>query len=113
MKVTFETSSCVFMLLAYNRTKRHAMKKSLLLGLVTVLGFGHIISQKFEGIALTPPMGWNSWNKFQRDINEHLFRVIADAIVSTGMRDAGYTPKALKTIIQPCNVHMLVLTPVR
>lgn len=66
------------------------MKKSLLLGLVMVLGFCHVMSQKFEGIALTPPMGWNSWNKFQCDINEHLIREIADAMVSSGMRNAGY-----------------------
>ncbi|WP_026474418.1 hypothetical protein [Alkaliflexus imshenetskii] len=68
------------------------MKKSLLLGLVFVLGFCNVMSQKFEGIALTPPMGWNSWNKFQCDINEHLIREIADAMVSSGMRNAEDSP---------------------
>ncbi len=41
-------------------------------------------------IANTPPMGWNSWNKFGCDVSEGLIREIADAMVSTGMKDAGY-----------------------
>jgi alpha-galactosidase len=48
-------------------------------------------SQKFENLALTPPMGWNSWNKFACDVNEQMIRETADAIVSSGMKDAGYT----------------------
>ncbi len=47
-------------------------------------------SQKFENLALTPPMGWNSWNKFGCDVNEKLIRDVGDAMVSSGMRDAGY-----------------------
>jgi alpha-galactosidase len=47
-------------------------------------------AQKFEQLALTPPMGWNSWNKFACDINEDLIRQTADAMVATGMKDAGY-----------------------
>jgi len=47
--------------------------------------------QKFEGLALTPPMGWNSWNKFACNVNEKLIRQTADAMVATGMKDAGYT----------------------
>jgi alpha-galactosidase len=43
-----------------------------------------------NGLALTPPMGWNSWNKFGCNINESVIRVQADAMVSSGMRDAGY-----------------------
>ena len=38
----------------------------------------------------TPPMGWNSWNHFHRDINEQLIMDEADALVSSGMKDAGY-----------------------
>lgn len=48
-------------------------------------------SQKFQGLALTPPMGWNSWNTFQTNINEQLVKDIADVMVSSGMKDAGYT----------------------
>jgi alpha-galactosidase len=43
-----------------------------------------------NGLALTPPMGWNSWNKFGCNIDASLIRKEADAIVSSGMRDAGY-----------------------
>ena len=46
--------------------------------------------QKFDALAKTPPMGWNSWNKFQCNISEQLIRQTADAMVTTGMRDAGY-----------------------
>ena len=42
-------------------------------------------------LAATPPMGWNSWNHFHRDINDAIVRAQADAMVSSGMRDAGYT----------------------
>lgn len=44
-----------------------------------------------NGLALTPPMGWNSWNKFRTRINDQLIREIADAMVSSGMQKAGYT----------------------
>jgi len=47
-------------------------------------------SQKFDGMALTPPMGWNSWNKFACNVDENLIRGVADAMVSSGMKDAGY-----------------------
>src|ERR1700748_3123829 len=47
-------------------------------------------AQKFENLALTPPMGWNSWNTFQTNINEKLVRDIADVMVSSGMKAAGY-----------------------
>lgn len=43
-----------------------------------------------ERLALTPPMGWNSWNKFGCDVSEKLIRETADAMVRSGMRDAGY-----------------------
>ncbi|RNC65642.1 glycoside hydrolase family 27 protein [Proteiniphilum sp. X52] len=47
-------------------------------------------AQKFDQIARTPPMGWNSWNKFNCDINENIIREIADAMASNGMKEAGY-----------------------
>jgi alpha-galactosidase len=43
-----------------------------------------------NGLARTPPMGWNSWNKFGRGISDLIIREIADALVTSGMRDAGY-----------------------
>ena len=49
-----------------------------------------VLAQKFDGLADTPPMGWNSWNKFACDINENLIKEITDAMVESGLRDAGY-----------------------
>ena len=65
------------------------MKKRLCLLIslmITVPAYG----QKFEGLALTPPMGWNSWNHFGCDVNEDIIRETADMMVSSGMKDAGY-----------------------
>jgi alpha-galactosidase len=42
------------------------------------------------GRASTPPMGWNSWNRFGCRIDENLIRETADALVSSGMLSAGY-----------------------
>lgn len=47
-------------------------------------------SQNIEELALTPPMGWNSWNKFGCNVSENLIMEMADAMVESGMRDAGY-----------------------
>ncbi|UOG74001.1 glycoside hydrolase family 27 protein [Hymenobacter tibetensis] len=47
--------------------------------------------KKFENLAMTPPMGWNSWNKFACNVDEKLIREVADAMISSGMKDAGYT----------------------
>jgi alpha-galactosidase len=41
-------------------------------------------------LASTPPMGWNSWNKFGCNVGEDLIRQTADAMVASGMKDAGY-----------------------
>ncbi len=43
-----------------------------------------------NGLARTPPMGWNSWNKFAGRIDDKTVREIADAMVSSGMKKAGY-----------------------
>jgi alpha-galactosidase len=47
-------------------------------------------AQKFENMVPTPPMGWNSWNHFACNIDENIVRDVADALISTGMKDAGY-----------------------
>lgn len=44
----------------------------------------------YNGLAKTPPMGWNSWNKFQTRFDDKTVREIADALVASGMKDAGY-----------------------
>lgn len=67
------------------------MKKHHLLVLLLCLSsFLTTNAQKFENLAMTPPMGWNSWNKFACNINEELIKGIADQMVATGLRDAGY-----------------------
>ena len=43
-----------------------------------------------NGLARTPPMRWNSWNHFGCDVSDRLIRETADAMVASGMRDAGY-----------------------
>ncbi len=47
-------------------------------------------AQATPAVAATPPMGWNSWNKFGCDVSDKLIREMADAVVSTGMKDVGY-----------------------
>src|SRR4051812_20158266 len=44
-----------------------------------------------NGLARTPPMGWNTWNTFACTINETLVKQTTDLMVSSGMRDRGYT----------------------
>jgi alpha-galactosidase len=43
-----------------------------------------------NGLARTPPMGWNQWNAFGCNVTDALVRATADRFVSTGLRDAGY-----------------------
>jgi alpha-galactosidase len=64
------------------------MKKIVFLCLMSICMA--IYGQKFDQLAQTPPMGWNSWNRFNCDINEQIIRETADALVSSGMKDAGY-----------------------
>jgi alpha-galactosidase len=44
-----------------------------------------------EVLAPTPPMGWMSWNQFGPDVSDALVREMADAMVTSGMKAAGYT----------------------
>jgi alpha-galactosidase len=43
-----------------------------------------------SNLVLTPPMGWNTWNKFACNVSDELVRGMADAMVKSGMKDAGY-----------------------
>jgi len=43
-----------------------------------------------NGLAKTPPMGWNSWNKFQRRVDDKVVREVAAAMAKNAMKDAGY-----------------------
>lgn len=44
-----------------------------------------------SGLALTPPMGWNSWNHFHCGVTEEIVRAQAKAMAKNGMKNAGYT----------------------
>lgn len=49
------------------------------------------VSAQQNGLAARPPMGWNSWNHFHGKVDDATIRAQAEAMVSSGMRDAGYT----------------------
>src|SRR5450759_1144797 len=66
------------------------MKKLILFVVAVAFFFLGVSAQKYDKIAKTPPMGWNSWNKFHCDVSESLIMQMADAMVSSGMKDAGY-----------------------
>src|SRR5882762_111668 len=66
------------------------MKKTFLL--LPLIFFSLLVNaQKYKGLALTPPMGWNSWNTFQTNISEDLVKQTADLMIANGMKAAGYT----------------------
>jgi len=67
------------------------IKTTLLTALICIITGSSSFAQKFEGLAQTPPMGWNSWNTFQTNIDEPLLKGMVDTYVSSGMKDAGYT----------------------
>lgn len=66
------------------------MRKTLFMIFIFALLAKGASAQKFEKLAQTPPMGWNSWNKFGCDVSEKLIMEVADAMQSTGMAGAGY-----------------------
>jgi alpha-galactosidase len=70
---------------------------SILLFLIGVFVVSQMPSTAFAagasvsaGLALIPPMGWNSWNKFGCNVSDEMVRSMADAMVKSGMKDAGY-----------------------
>nr|WP_198999993.1 glycoside hydrolase family 27 protein [Flavobacterium sp. ASV13] len=73
------------------------MKKIILVIALSISGLGFSQGNthtqavgKFEGLAMTPPMGWNSWNTFETNIDEKLVKETADIMVSSEMAAAGY-----------------------
>ena len=65
------------------------MKEIFLIAALSV-AFNTLIAHEKHEIAKTPPMGWNSWNCFRVNIDENKIKAIADAMVESGMKDAGY-----------------------
>ncbi len=66
------------------------MRKFLMLIIILFAGIAIIHAQKFANLAPTPPMGWNSWNYYNCNINEEKVKRMADAMASNGMKEAGY-----------------------
>ncbi|HVV56237.1 MAG TPA: glycoside hydrolase family 27 protein [Mucilaginibacter sp.] len=66
------------------------MKRIIATLLMCAIAIFQSRAQENAMLAPTPPMGWNSWNIFQTNINEPLLKKMVDAYVSSGMRDAGY-----------------------
>jgi hypothetical protein len=54
----------------------------------TGTGVKTVDSSVLSDLAKTPPMGWNSWNPFGKNVSEQVIRETADSFVSTGLKDA-------------------------
>ena len=57
---------------------------------VIAVGIALSAGAQQQSLAPKPPMGWNSWNHFRGKIDDATIRTTAEAMVSSGMRDAGY-----------------------
>lgn len=57
---------------------------------LTILAMSALASITDPKLLPTPPMGFNNWSRFECNLNDTLFRTIADALVSTGLQSAGY-----------------------
>ena len=70
--------------------QKPTMRKFYLAVIVTALCIASSYAQKFTNLAPTPPMGWNSWNFYNCNINEEKIKRMADAMATNGMKEAGY-----------------------
>ena len=75
--------------MSLQKVKKNKMNKIKLSFLFTAVAILPAFSQ-INDLVKTPPMGWNSWNVFHESINENQIKEIADVMVSSGMKDAGY-----------------------
>lgn len=62
----------------------------ILVAMLSLLIAPALLMAQEKPLASTPPMGWNSWNKFGCNVSEDMIRQMADAMVKSGMKDAGY-----------------------
>ena len=77
------------------RINSRDMRRTLAVGITVVIALATSTAaapraRVGNGLALTPPMGWNSWNHFGCNVSSTLIRGVADAMSTNGMRDAGY-----------------------
>jgi len=68
-------------------TEMEQLEKGLIVHKISLPALQNLPS---NGLAPTPPMGWDSWNHFQETIDDRVVREMADALVSSGLRDGGY-----------------------
>jgi alpha-galactosidase len=66
------------------------MKTRILIFVFVILTSKFSFAQNDGPLAKTPPMGWISWNLFEGNISEEIVKQLADAMVETGLKDAGY-----------------------
>jgi len=85
-----------------NSIKKTAISYMILGLLIYITGCSESVSEKKavvkpmmapveDMLAMTPPMGWNSWNPFGKNVSEQVIRETADAFVSSGLKDLGFT----------------------
>ena len=66
-------------------------KPTCFLAIILLISVAPLLRAQPASIAVTPPMGWNSWNHFHDKVDDATIRAQAEAMISSGMRDAGYT----------------------
>ena len=76
-------------------TNRHSLSVFVLLACFLAVAASNPLlppasAQTSSSLAKTPPMGWNSWNKFGCNVSDKLIHEMADAMISSGMQAAGY-----------------------
>ena len=71
------------------RNRISLLRTSFLVVALTIVAY-MAIAQNPATQTAKPPMGWNSWNHFAEKVTDADVRATADALVSSGMRDAGY-----------------------
>lgn len=67
-----------------------------------------------NGLAITPPMGYNTWNAFHEEIDETMVRESAEILISSGLAAAGYTYfnlDGMKSRLQSRIIPMHVMFP--
>jgi alpha-galactosidase len=74
--------------MSFRSRRRFAACASLAMALICQ-AYATANAQSAE-VAATPPMGWNSWNHFEEKVDDADVRAAADAMVASGMKDAGY-----------------------
>src|ERR1700732_2549052 len=70
--------------------ERMPPRGKILIAVLSLLIAPALLAAQDRPLASTPPMGWNSWNKFGCNVSEDLVRQMADAMVKSGMKDVGY-----------------------